>query len=72
MHVWAQEVQASIDADALRADLQAAMRLKAVAGEAASAESLLQRRVKCWAHPISTDPDNCLKFNACLTDNQGT
>ena len=40
----------SIDADVLRADLQAAMRLKAIAGEAASAESLLQRRVKRWAH----------------------
>jgi len=50
MHVWAQEVQASINADALRADLQAAMRLNAVEGEAASAESLLQRRVKRWAH----------------------
>lgn len=50
MHVWAQEIQASIDADALRADLQAATRLEAVAGEAASAEALLQRRVERWAH----------------------
>ena len=40
----AQEVQASINAGALRADLDAVLRLQALASEAATAESALLRQ----------------------------
>lgn len=49
----AQEVQASIDAGALCADLDAAMRLEALAGEAAAAEAALLRQAPCMLAPCT-------------------
>ena len=49
----AQEVQASIDAGALRTDLDAATRLEALASEAAGAEAALLRQAPRMLAPCT-------------------